>query len=324
MCYSPSSSPVVFPPVSPPNRRGGGAGGGGVGGGRGALHHLLLPLIVACRTPTCLSPCSWSTLHHPQHPPIFNCHPSTCLSASSMLLLHPLQSVHLRVVLATTSPALLPPVSPSTRGRGSHIGWADLPPLHCPRQYLTCYTPICLSCPCSSHYHLSLSPPVCCPRHYPTCHTPTCLSTCLWSPLHRLLHSLIFNCHPSTCLSACSLLPLHPLHSPHLCVVLATTTPVTLPSVSPLVCGRHCITCYTPSSSAATHLPVSPPVRCCHCVPSTPPICALSSTLYTLYPICHIPTCLSTCPWSPLYSLPHSPVRYCLSPCVGGRFCTDC
>ena len=314
------------PPVSPPNRRGGDDGGGDVGvgalpssatllhpllsyshlslpgvggGGGGAVPHLLLSLIVACRTPTYLSPCSWSTLHHPQHPLIFNCHPSTCLSASSMLLLHPLQSAHLRVVLATTSPALLPPVSPSTRGRGSHTGWADLPPLHCPRHYLTCYTRI---------------PPS--------------------VALVRVRHII-------TC------------HSPHLSFVLATTPPTTLPPVSLLVCGRHCITYYTPSSLTATHLSVSPPLCCCHCIPSTLPTCVLSSPLphlshshlslhlsvvataspatlphLQLPPICpslrlfvvasasppfllsvrcprhsipHIPTCLFTCPWSPLY-----------------------
>lgn len=191
-CITRHSTAVVLffspPPVSPPNRRGSGSVGvGALPSSAALLHprlsyshlsgglpHLLLSLIVACRTPTCLSPCSWSTLHHPQHPLIFNCHPSTCLSASSMLLLHPLQSAHLRVVLATASPALLPPVSPSTRGRGSDTGWADLPPLHCPRHYLTCYTRI---------PHLSLL------SVFVTL-SPVTLPTCLLSsPLPHLPHS---------------------------------------------------------------------------------------------------------------------------------------
>ena len=346
-CITRHSTAVVLfflpPPVSPPNRRGGGGGGGDVGVGAlpssaTLLHpllsysHLSLPggQFLICYSPSsspavlppvsprvlgrhCITrniPSSSAATRVPVSLPLRCCYcilsslPTCVLSSPLPRLPYSHLSPHLPVVVAVTPAGLI-----------SHlcIVLATTSPV------IPVY-PICRSCPCSSHYHLSLSPPVFCPRHYPTYHTPTCLSACLLSPLHRLLHSLVFNCHPSICLSASLLLPLHPLHSPHLCVVLATTTPVTLPSVSPLVCGHHCITCYTPSSSAATHLPVSPPVRCCLCIPSIPPICALSSTLYT--PYSHLSLHLSVVAVVLTATLP--PVCYCLPPSVGGRFCTDC
>ena len=42
-----------------------------------------------------------------------------------------------------------------------------------------------------------------------------------------------------------------------------SSSPAVLPPVSPRVLGRHCITRNIPSSSAATRVPVSLPLRCC-------------------------------------------------------------